>query len=122
MSRNALVAPLMLALAACASTPDPGPAKLAAAPTPPAQASPNSPPPASNSGPSAAGWAVSILGTPFALGMKTVACAATLVVAAPVAGFLTLGVDPSGEGYQVLGNGIAANCGPPYVVSPDAAS
>ena len=59
----------------------------------------------------------SIIGTPFALAFKTVVCGATLVVAAPVAGMLALGSDAS-EGYQALGDGIAQNCGPPYVVSP----
>jgi hypothetical protein len=110
MSRKILVVLLALALSACATS--------------------NGPPPSTGggdvkpSGPtaSASGWAVAIIGTPFAVGLKTVVCAATLVVAAPAAGFLTLGVDPSGEGYRVLGDGIAQNCGPPYVVSPYAAS
>jgi hypothetical protein len=110
MARKILVVLLALALSACATTNGPSASNEGAATKP--------------SGPtaSASGWALSILGTPFALGMKTVTCVATVVVAAPVAGFLTLGVDPLGEGYEVLGNGIAANCGPPYVVSPYAAS
>jgi uncharacterized protein YceK len=110
MARKILVVLLALALSACATSNGPSASTDGAG--------------AESSAPSASasGWALSILGTPFALGMKTVACAATLVVAAPVAGFLTLGVDPLGQGYQVLGNGIAANCGPPYVVSPYAAS
>jgi hypothetical protein len=65
---------------------------------------------------------VSIVGTPFAIALKAVVCAASLAIAAPAAGVLTLGVDPSGEGLQALGDGIAQNCGPPYVVSPYAAS
>jgi hypothetical protein len=110
MPRKILVVLLALALSACATS--------------------NGPPPSTGggdvkpSGPtaSASGWAVAIIGTPFALAFKTVVCGASLVVAAPVAGFLTLGTDPSGEGYRVLSNGLATNCGPPYVVSPSAAS
>jgi hypothetical protein len=110
MPRKILVVLLALALAACATSNGP-PASTPGGAAPP-------------SGPSASasGWAVSIIGTPFALAFKTVVCSASLVLAAPLAGFLTLGVDPSGEGYQVLGDGIAQNCGPPYVVSPYAAS
>jgi hypothetical protein len=146
MSRRALVAPLVLALAACASAPEPvgpnrapgtAPTSYATAPapvpytlgpapmTPAPRLAPATPSPApvpTRTSPSAAGWAVSIIGTPFALAFKTVVCAASVAIAAPVAGFLTLGVDPSGEGYQVLGDGIAQNCGPPYVVSPYAGS
>jgi len=69
-----------------------------------------------------AGWAVSVVGTPFALGFKTVVCAASLVVAAPIAGVMVLSPDPSDQGLEILGDGIANNCGPPYVVSPYAAS
>jgi hypothetical protein len=128
MSSKTLVVPLMLALAACASAPDPAVSKAASGAAPAsasAEAAPISPgagPAPAKSGASAAGWAVSIVGTPFALGFKTVVCAASLVVAAPIAGVLALGVDPSGEGYQALGDGIAQNCGPPYVISPYAAS
>jgi hypothetical protein len=108
MPRKFLVGLLALALAACATSH--GPSASADGVT------------STSSGASASGWAVAIIGTPFALGFKTVVCAATLVVAAPVAGILTLGVDPSGEGYHVLGDGIAQNCGPPYVISPSTAS
>jgi uncharacterized protein YceK len=110
MAQKILVVLLALALSACATTNGPSASNGGAATKP--------------SGPtaSASGWALSILGTPFALVMKTLACGATLVVAAPAAGFLTLGVDPYGQGYQVLGDGIAANCGGSYVVSPYAAS
>jgi uncharacterized protein YceK len=110
MARKILVVLLALALSACATTNGPSASNGGAA--------------TRSSGPmaSASGWALSILGTPFALVMKTLACGATLVVAAPAAGFLTLGVDPYGQGYQVLGDGISANCGGSYVVSPYAAS
>ena len=128
MSRRALVVTLMCALAACASAPDPArsnaPVALAPMPygTEPAPVAVTPVPAPARTSPTAAGWAVSIIGTPFALVFKTVVCGASLVLAAPAAGFLTLGVDPSGEGYEVLGDGIAQNCGPPYVVSPYAAS
>ncbi len=128
MSRRAVVVPLMLALAACASAPDPAGPNATLAPLPttyapgPVPLTPAAPPVTTRSAPTAAGWAVSIIGTPFALVFKTVVCGASLVLAAPAAGFLTLGVDPTGEGYQVLGDGIAQNCGPPYVVSPYSAS
>jgi hypothetical protein len=128
MSRKILAVPLALALAACASTPEPVGSMAASGPASmspdagPASLTSGAGPASTSTSPSATGWAVSIIGTPFALGFKTVVCAATVVVAAPVAGFLALGVDPSGEGYQALGDGIAQNCGPPYVVSPYAAS
>ena len=89
------------------------------------------PPPAADAGPAPevaerratpAGWAVSVVGTPFALGFKTVVCAASLVVAAPIAGVLVLSPQASDQGLAILGDGIASNCGPPYVVSPFAAS
>jgi hypothetical protein len=109
MPRKILVGLLALALSACATSNGPSASNVSGGETP---AGPTA---------SASGWAVAIIGTPFALGLKTVVCAATLVVAAPVAGILTLGADSS-EGYQVLGHGIAQNCGPPYVVSPYTAS
>ncbi len=141
MSRKALVVPLALALAACASSPQPAGSNGGSAPAPTSAGAPHAPmtsgaetvpisygagpatgnaasaPAAKRASPTAAGWAVSIIGTPFALAFKTVVCGATLVVAAPVAGMLALGSDAS-EGYQALGDGIAQNCGPPYVVSP----
>ena len=141
MSRKALVVPLALALAACASSPEPAGSNVGSGtaptssrehPTPltsgaetipitygaaPAAGNAASAPAATRASPTAAGWAVSIIGTPFALAFKTVVCGATIVVAAPIAGMLALGAD-SGEGYQALGDGIAQNCGPPYVVSP----
>ena len=128
MSQRAWVVPLMVALAGCASAPDPARPTGAVVPAatlygmPPVPLTATPAPVATRTSPTAAGWAVSIIGTPFALVFKTVVCGASLVLAAPAAGFLTLGVDPSGEGYEVLGDGIAQNCGPPYVVSPYAAS
>jgi hypothetical protein len=109
MSRNSLVLPLAIALAACATSSGPPAADGGSAPA------------SAKSGASPAGWAVSIVGTPFALGFKTAVCAASLVVAAPIAGLLVLGPDPYDEGLEILGDGIAHNCGPPYVISPSAA-
>jgi hypothetical protein len=121
MRTKFLVLPLALALAACATgsarppAPGAGPVPLTA---PGAGPVPLTAPP----GPSPAGWAVSIVGTPFALVFKTAVCAASLVIAAPIAGLLVLDPDPYGEGHEILGAGIASNCGPPYVVSPYPAS
>jgi len=108
MSRKTLVLPLVLALAACASSSG----RLAEGGSAPASA---------ESGASPAGWAVAIVGTPFALAFKTAICAASLAIAAPIAGILVLDPDPYSEGHEILGDGIANNCGPPYVVSPHAA-
>ena len=108
MSRMILVLPVALGLAACASSPGPPAADDGSAPASP--------------GASPAGWAVAVVGTPFALAFKTVICAASLAIAAPVAGLLVLDPDPYSEGHAILGDGIANNCGPPYVVSPHAAS
>ena len=44
------------------------------------------------------------------------------MIAAPIAGLLVLDPDPYSEGHEILGDGIASNCGPPYVVSPYSAS
>ena len=110
MSRKILVLPLVLALGACATGSGPPAADGGAAP---ANARP---------GASPAGWAVAIVGTPFALAFKTAICAASLAIAAPIAGILVLDPDPYSEGHAILGEGIANNCGPPYVISPYAAS
>ena len=110
MSRRFLAVPLALVLAGCAS----------AGPPPAADGGPVAPPAEPRATP--AGWAVSVVGTPFALGFKTVVCAASLAVAAPIAGILVLSPDPYDQGLEILGDGIASNCGPPYVVSPYAVS
>jgi hypothetical protein len=111
MSRRILVVPLALALAACATSTAPPPAADA-----------QSVAPGAKPGPTPAGWAVSIVGTPFALGFKAAVCTASLAVAAPIAGLLVLSPDPFDRGLEILGDGIANNCGPPYVISPYAAS
>jgi hypothetical protein len=127
MSRTIVIIPLALALAACATraapppAADQGPIPLIAEPGPTPAADPGPVPLTAKPGPTPAGWAVSIVGTPFALGFKAVLCTASLVIAAPIAGFLTLHPDPSYDGMEVLGDGIANNCGPPWVISPYAA-
>lgn len=59
-------------------------------------------------------WTVAVIGTPFYLAFKTAACGVSLVVAAPAAAVSAL----AGRSYGMLEDGIAANCGPPYVLSP----
>jgi hypothetical protein len=121
MPSKILILPLALALAACATSSAPPPA-AGAGPVP--LIAPGAGPVPLTQQPSAspAGWAVSIVGTPFALAFKTAVCAASLVIAAPIAGLLVLDPDPYSEGHEILGEGIASNCGPPYVVSPYSAS
>ena len=110
MSRKILILPLVLALAACASS------------SRPPAADGGSPPASTEPGASPAGWAVAVVGTPFALVFKGAICVASLAIAAPIAGLLVLDPDPYSEGHEILGDGIANNCGPPYVISPYAAS
>jgi hypothetical protein len=68
--------------------------------------------------PHAGHWAVAVIGTPFYLAFKTVACAGTIVVAAPIAAVSALADSPYILTVDELGDGVAANCGPPYVLSP----
>lgn len=63
-------------------------------------------------------WAVAIIGTPVYLALKTVVCGASLVVAAPTAAVIALSDSPYAMGVDKLGDGLATNCGPPYVLSP----
>ncbi len=63
-------------------------------------------------------WAVAVIGTPFYLAFKTVVCGASLAIAAPTAAVVALSDTPYGMGVDTLGDGVAANCGPPYVLSP----
>jgi ABC-type sugar transport system substrate-binding protein len=109
MSRKLRVLALVVALGACATGSGPPAVDGESAPA------------SAESGASPAGWAVAIVGTPFALAFKTAICAASLAIAAPIAGLLVLDPDPYSEGHEILGDGIANNCGPPYVVSPHAA-
>ncbi|HEX6145107.1 MAG TPA: hypothetical protein VFZ01_20505 [Geminicoccaceae bacterium] len=63
--------------------------------------------------------ALSVLGTPFLLAFKGIVCVASAVVAAPTSALVALS-EPrlAGPTSATLGDGLAANCGPPYVISP----
>jgi len=74
---------------------------------------------ASPPGSTAGEWATSIVGTPFMFVFRTAICGASVALAAPTAAFLSLGLDPSGEAMHTLGEGVAANCSPPYVLTPN---
>lgn len=92
---------LGLVLAACAGGQAPRP-------------EPAAPPPRTQAG----DVALAVVGTPFLLAFKTTICAASVVVAGPAAGIVALDPATRREGLAVLGDGLARNCGPPYVVSP----
>jgi hypothetical protein len=63
--------------------------------------------------------AVSVVGTPFYLAFKGVACAVSAVIAAPVAGMAALNESHSDPKIREgLGDGLSRNCGPPYILSP----
>jgi hypothetical protein len=55
---------------------------------------------------------------PFLLAFKAVVCAGSLVIAAPTAAVIALADGPASEGVEVLGDGVARNCGPPYILTP----
>lgn len=60
------------------------------------------------------------IGTPFLIAFKLPVCAATVVLAAPLAG--VTGLTPTVEAYQIrrdLDQGVAQNCGPPYALGAD---
>jgi hypothetical protein len=62
-------------------------------------------------------WAVSILGTPYYLAFKAVTGVAGAAIAAPLAALA--GPTPAGgKTIAVLGERLAQNCGPPYVLTP----
>jgi hypothetical protein len=62
---------------------------------------------------------VSAVGTPFYLAFKTAFCAASVAIAAPVAAVAAMSESPfAPQARQDLGDGVAQNCGPPYVLSP----
>lgn len=80
--------------------------------------SPPAPPAQSNTAqPSASSLVLSVLGTPFLIAAKIPICAATLAVAAPVAG-LSETVESGAVARRVLADGVTSNCGPPYVLTP----
>lgn len=60
-----------------------------------------------------------MIGTPVYLALKGPFCVATVAIAAPLAGLS--GFAPSAEAQELrsgLDDGIAENCGPPYVLAP----
>ena len=66
---------------------------------------------------------VSAIGTPIYVVAKIPVCAATLVIAAPVAALQGLAA-PNSDGLQPdfrpgLDSGIQQNCGPPYILPPE---
>ncbi len=106
MRTQALAALFALSMASCAS----GPSNYTAGPAP---APP--PSPAARAGETV----ISLVGTPFLLAFKIAVCAATVAIAGPLAAAFAL-TDGfyARDGQRVLGEGIAGNCGPPYVFSP----
>jgi hypothetical protein len=99
MRAIAVATPLMLGLAGCVSAPN-------------EQAVPSS-------APGAGATFLSIIGTPFLLAFKIPVCVASAVVAAPLAGASALAGEESARYTgQILANGLAQNCGPPYVLTP----
>jgi hypothetical protein len=80
--------------------------------------SPPSPPAdASAPQPSASSVVLSILGTPFLIAAKIPVCTVTLVIAAPAAG-ISETVESGAQARRVLADGVASNCGPPYILTP----
>jgi hypothetical protein len=67
--------------------------------------------------PSASSVVLSVLGTPFLIAAKIPVCTATLIVAAPVAGASET-VASGAKARQILADGVASNCGPPYLLTP----
>jgi hypothetical protein len=63
--------------------------------------------------------AVSAVGTPFYLVFKGAVCVASVAIAAPVAAIAAMSESRHAPvARRELGDGIAQNCGPPYVLSP----
>jgi hypothetical protein len=67
--------------------------------------------------PSASSVVLSVLGTPFLIAAKIPICTATLVIAAPAAG-ASESVESGGRARKILADGVASNCGPPYLLTP----
>ena len=64
-------------------------------------------------------WAVAVVGTPFYWVFKGAACVGGLAIAAPISAVVALGDHHTRkEGLEILGDGVAQNCGPPYVLAP----
>ena len=65
--------------------------------------------------------ALATFGTPFLIAAKVPVCIVTIAMAAPVGAVSELSDPATPFGYEVrrdLSDGIAQNCGPPYVVAP----
>ncbi len=109
MRTQALAVLFALSLAGCASGPS----------NDTADATPAVPPsPATRVGETV----LSVTGTPFLLAFKIPVCAATVAIAAPLAGAFALTDEYNARaGQRALGEGIARNCGPPYVLWPSTA-
>jgi hypothetical protein len=101
---------VLVLLAGCASSPEPAPGATSPRSSSGTVAS-------SGSGPSSrpSDWALTVVGTPFVFGFRAVVCAASAVVAGPMAALFAVSHDPRG-GFAYLRDGLAQNCGPPYSV------
>ncbi len=96
-----------LAAAGCATgPPPPGPAGARDAPSPAARAG---------------GWALSVVGTPIYVVIKSAVCVATLAIAAPASALIAVNRPHASEAVRRgLAEGLSTNCGPPYVLAPPA--
>lgn len=62
---------------------------------------------------------VSVVGTPFLVAFKAATCIGTVAVAGPIAGLTAVSRASYGPELQTtLEDGLNANCGPPYAISP----
>lgn len=64
--------------------------------------------------------ALSVVGTPFLVAFRSVVCVASVAVAAPVAAVAAVVPERPAQASarKSLGEGVASNCGPPWVISP----
>ncbi len=96
-----------LAAAGCATgPPPPGPAGARDAPSPAARAG---------------GWALSVVGTPIYIVIKSAVCVASLAIAAPASALIAINRPHASEAVRRgLAEGLSTNCGPPDVLAPPA--
>lgn len=113
-ARTACLALILLAGCATASPEPAVEGRSTAAPLPEATSAPV-PPPHAGAAPRPSDWALTVVGTPFVLGFRAVVCAASTVVAGPMAALFAVSPDPR-LGFAYLRDGLAQNCGPPYGV------
>lgn len=122
MDGRNMIAGLALGVAACAGPGDEPPAVLTGTPAAPdVVVTSEAPPPVVYERRVHPGdAALSVVGTPFLIAFRGVVCVASLAVAAPVAAVAA--VVPERPAYpetqRSLGDGLASNCGPPWVISP----